>query len=287
MVVVGPRASSRKESLRIMNGTKRARTSRASHFALLILLILPVSLIAQTPFQMPYPDRATTPDARSSIGEGWFVKERVIPRQVSPAPYPDTLILVGTYETPGKARDVWVEYPLAYLASDHIGVEVIDVSDPTNPVLINTIDTPGQAFDVMAQDTLVYVADDYSGFQILNGTSVVGGYDTPRISRGLFVLDTFAYVADFDSLLVFNLSNPAAPQLAGSLIFPGVDHQLEAIFIRDQYAYVVDRFFVYIVDISSPSLPQLVGEYTDPDYWFIPYNIYVVSDLAYVANYYN
>jgi len=270
-----------------MDGTKRVRTSGASRFALLVLLILPVPLIAQTPFQTPYPIPARTPEARSDIGEGWFLKDKVIPRQASPAPYPDTLILVGTYETPGKAQDVWVEYPLAYLASDYLGVEVIDVSDPTNPVLINTIDTPGQAFDLMAQDTLVYVADDYSGFQISNSTGIVGGYDTPRISRGIFVQDSFAYVADYDSLLIFNVADPTTPQLVGTFASLSSGAEIEAVFVRGSYAYFADGYAIYIVDVSNPSLPQYAGQYSDSVYWFIPYNIYVVNNLAYVANYFN
>jgi hypothetical protein len=265
---------------------KRGWTDGISHLALLVVLILPVPLIAQTPFETPYPVPARAPDARSSIGEGWFLKDKVIPRQASPAPYPDTLILVGTYETPGKARDVWVEYPLAYLAGDHIGVEVIDVSDPTNPILVNTIDTPGQAFDIMAQDTLVCVADDYSGFQILNGTGIVGGYDTPRICRGVLVQDTFAYVADYDSLLVLNVSDPAAPWAVGSITL-GSEPRFEAVFVQGSYAYVVDLFAVYIIDVSDPSHPQYAGEYSDSVYWFIPYNVYVINNLAYVANYFN
>ncbi|MFQ5905582.1 MAG: FlgD immunoglobulin-like domain containing protein [bacterium] len=202
-------------------------------------------------------------------------------------PYPDTLILVGEYKTDGKARDVWVEYPYAYLASDWLGVEVIDVSDPTNPTLVRTIDTPGQAFDIMAEDSLVFVADDYSGFQILNSSGIVGGYDTPRIARGIFVQDTIVYVADYDSFLVFNVSDSAVPQLTGTLASLSSDAEIEAVFVRGSYAYLADGFAMYIVDVSIPSQPQYAGEYSDPDYWFIPYNIYVVNSLAYVANYFN
>ena len=220
------------------------------------------------------------------LEQGWLANEGLIQRAQSPSSYPDSLYLIGTYTTSGKARDVWVEYPLAYLASDWLGVEVIDVSDPTNPTLINTIDTPGQAFDIQIRNSLVYVADDYSGFQILNGSGIVGGYDTPRIARGIFVQDTFAYVVDYESLLVLDVSDPTNPVEIASLTFMG-DRQLEAIFVLDTYAYLADDFVMWIVDISNPAAPQYAGEYSDSVYWFIPYNIYVVNNLAYVANYFN
>jgi len=278
----------------IVSKVKRRWTAGISHLAVLVVLILPAPLIAQTLFETPYPVPARTPDARSSIGEGWFFKDKVLSRQASPAPYPDTLILVGSYETPGKARDVWVDYPLAYLASDHIGVEVIDISDPTNPVLVNTIDTPGQAFDILAQDTLVYVADDYSGFQILNNASVLGGYDTPRICRGIFVQDTFAYVADYDTFRVFDVSDASSPVPISAVALDPLDGATRGIFVDGSYAYIADEFgdgtpggLLRIVDISDPGAPVGAGSYKDTVYYFYPYNVYVSGSVAYIANYWN
>jgi hypothetical protein len=256
------------------------------------VVVLPAALMAQTLFEAarPYPGRTT--NTHGEIGKTWLLDDRTIQRQTSSIPYPDTLILVGSYETPGKARDVWVEYPLAYLASDHIGVEVIDVSDPTNPVLVNTIDTPGQAFDIMAQDTLVYAADDYSGFQIMDNSSLVGGFDTPRIARGLFVQSPYVYVADYESLLVFDATDPAAPMLVGSLMFGEFEGSAAtSIFVSGSYAYVGDPMpgthLMLIIDISNPAAPQWVGWYNDMDYLLSPRNIYVVSNIAYIANYWN
>jgi hypothetical protein len=276
----------------VVSKVKRGWADGISYLALLVVLILSVPLIAQTPFQTPYPNRARTPDARGSIGEGWFLTDKTIPRQASPAPYPDTLILVGSYETPGKARDVWVDYPLAYLASDLIGVEVIDVSDPASPVLVNTIDTPGQAFDVAAQDTLVYVADDYSGFQIIDSAGIVGGSDTPRVARGLFVQGSYVYVVDYESLLVFDASDPAAPVQVGSLMLGEFEGSAAtSIFVSGSYAYVGDpipgTLLMLIIDISNPAAPQWVGWYNDMDYLLSPRNIYLLDDIAYIANYRN
>jgi len=210
--------------------------------------------------------------------------------------YPDSLQLIGSYTTQGKARDVWVEYPYAYLASDWLGVEVLDISDPTNPTLVNTIDTPGQAFDILRSDTLTYVADDYSGFQILDGSGIVGGFDTPRIDRGIFVQGNYAYIADHESLLVFDVYTPATPVQVGSLYLDYYSGT-RGIFVKGSYAYVADEFgpilcgtpngYIWIVDISNPSAPALAGYYCEDTYYFFPYNVYVKDSIAYVANYFN
>ena len=274
------------------SNAKKGWIGGTSHLALLLVLVLPVPLIARTPFETPYPYPGRMPDARSSMAQGWLLQDKIIPRQTAPAPYPDTLILVGSYETPGKARDVWVEYPLAYLASDHIGVEVIDVSDPTNPVLINTIDTPGQAFDVMAQDTLVYVADDYSGFQILNNSGIVGGYDTPEIARGISIRGDFLYVADYESLLIFDITNPTDPQhVAGFTLNELGGATAHSVFVTGSYAYIGEPIpgscIMWIVDVSDPATPSLAGWYLDPVYLVAPYSIWVDGSLAFIANYWN
>jgi hypothetical protein len=276
----------------IMNGSKRLWKNKILVPAFLLVLAVSLPLIAKTGFESPYHHPGRLLDAKSDIEKGWFFGDQVIRRQSAPGPYPDTLILVGSYETPGKARDVWVDYPLAYLASDHIGVEVIDVSDPANPILINTIDTPGQAFDVMALDTLLYAADDYSGFQILDGTGIVGGYDTPRISRGLFVQAPYVYVADYESLLVFDAADPTAPVLVGSLMFGELEGSAAtSIFVSGSHAYVGDPMpgthLMLIIDISNPADPQWVGWYNDMEYLLSPRNIYVAGNVAYIANYWN
>lgn len=209
--------------------------------------------------------------------------------------YPDSLQLIGSYTTQGKARDVWVAYPYAYLASDWVGVEILNISDPTNPTLVNTIDTPGQCFDIQIQDTLIYVADDYSGFQILNSAGIVGGYDTPRIARGKFVQGNYAYIADHESLLIFDISDPTNPLQVGSLILNSSNYSAtRGIFVEGNYAYIADEFggspingAMWIVDISNPASPVTAGVYNDTVYYFFPYNIYVKDSLAYVANYFN
>jgi hypothetical protein len=48
----------------------------------------------------------------------------------------------------------------------------------------------------------------------------LGSYDTPGIASGIWVAGGIAYVADWDSLLVLNVTNPASPALWAPLTAP-------------------------------------------------------------------
>jgi hypothetical protein len=56
--------------------------------------------------------------------------------------------LVGSYDTPNYANDVFVSGDLAYVANDTSGVQIIDVSNPSSPQLRGSYDTPGSAWGV-------------------------------------------------------------------------------------------------------------------------------------------
>jgi hypothetical protein len=247
-----------------------------------MIVFLVALAIGATPSPQRYPDAW-----RDYLGSKRMVRDEVVP-SLHETTFPDTLILIGTYATTGKARDVWVRYPYAYLASDWLGVEVIDISDPTNPTWVKTIDTPGQAYDLQMKGSLIYAADDYYGFQILDSSGIVGGHDTPQIAKGVFAEGNYAYVADFESLLVFDVTDPAVPSETSSLPFT----EARGVYMSHPRAYVCEAYTpwgeLWILDTSNPGSPAVLGGYTDPDYYFSPHAVYVDNwAIAYVANYYN
>jgi hypothetical protein len=74
--------------------------------------------------------------------------------------------IVGNYDTPGDAMDVFVSGNLAYVADAASGLQVIDVSDPVSAVFAGSYDTPGSAWGVFVSGNYIYVADSDS-LQIL------------------------------------------------------------------------------------------------------------------------
>jgi hypothetical protein len=68
---------------------------------------------------------------------------------------------------PGFSRDLRVAGNLAYIAADEFGLQIIDVSDPSDPVLVGGYDTIGNALAIHVAGDLAYVADRRAGLQML------------------------------------------------------------------------------------------------------------------------
>ncbi|MCK4306458.1 MAG: hypothetical protein KAY24_19610, partial [Candidatus Eisenbacteria sp.] len=103
---------------------------------------------------------------------------------------------------PHNAYAVAASGDLAFVADADL--QIIDISDPSNPVLAGSYDTPDQARGVAVSGNLAFVADDHSGLQIIdisNPSSPVlaGSYDTPDRAFDVAVSGDLAFVADWES----------------------------------------------------------------------------------------
>jgi len=68
--------------------------------------------------------------------------------------------VVGSYDTPGIAYDLFVNYGFAYVADGNSGLRVIDVYDLGNLTQVGVYDPRGDVFDVWLDDGLAYLALD-------------------------------------------------------------------------------------------------------------------------------
>jgi hypothetical protein len=132
--------------------------------------------------------------------------------------------IVGSADTPGDARAVFVSGNYAYVADFGPGLQVIDVSDPTNPSIVGSVDTPDRASGVFVSGNHAYVADRDSGLQVIDisdpeNPTIVGSADT-FYALGVFVSGNHAYVADEISFQVIDISNPENPTIVGSVDTP-------------------------------------------------------------------
>jgi len=89
----------------------------------------------------------------------------------------------------------------------------------------------------------------------------VGSVDTWQAS-GVAVSGTHAYVAAGDyGLQVIDITNPANPQIVGSVHTPGL---AGGVAVSGSYAYVADRYSLQVIDITNPAIPQIVGSAGTP-----------------------
>ncbi|NGX43125.1 MAG: hypothetical protein K940chlam7_01416 [Chlamydiae bacterium] len=138
---------------------------------------------------------------------------------------------VGSYDTPGDARDVAVSGNYAYVADRDSGLQIIDVSNVANPTLAGSYNTPDRARGVAVSGNYAYVADASSGLQIIDVSNVTnptlaGSYNTIGYVYGVALSGNYAYVTDGPSgLHIIDVANVANPTLAGSYYTPNSHFQ--------------------------------------------------------------
>jgi len=150
---------------------------------------------------------------------------------------------VGSYDTPGYARDVAVAEGRAYVADGNGGLRVVDVSVPSNPWEAAFYDTPGYAEDVTIAGGYAYLVD-WDGLQVVDVTlpsNPVGviSYETPGNANGVAVDGSLVYVAEGgggETVRVIDVSVPSNPTQVGFC------HTREAfgVAVAGGYAYVAD-----------------------------------------------
>ena len=199
---------------------------------------------------------------------------------------PSNPVQVGSYDTPGSTRGVYVSGNYAYVADSSSGLRVIDISTPASPSEVGYYDTPGSAVGVFISGNYAYVADGVSGLRVIDistpsSPSGIGFYNTPGSAQGVYVSGNYAYVADRDSgLRVIDISMPSSPSEIGSYNTPG---NAQGIYVNGTYAYVADGSGgLRVINVSTPSSPNIVGYYDTPG---DAQGIYVSGTYAYVADY--
>ena len=77
--------------------------------------------------------------------------------------------VIGYVEAAGRVfRDVTVVGDIAYVAQSGGGLNLVDISDLSNPSEIIKVDTPGSANRVEVAEGMAYVADLSGGLQIID-----------------------------------------------------------------------------------------------------------------------
>ncbi|MBD2289535.1 DUF4347 domain-containing protein [Microcystis wesenbergii FACHB-1317] len=195
-----------------------------------------------------------------------------------------TLSLVGNYDTSGYAYDVQVVGNYAYVADGDSGLQIIDISNPTNPTLKGNYDT-GWAYGVQIVGNYAYIADTYTGLQIIDisnptNPTFKGNYYTSEAvpAYDVQVVGNYAYIITRSGLQIIDISNPTNPTLNGNYNYGSDDAY--GVQIVGNYAYVAHLLGLQIIDISNPSNPTLKGNYDT----YFAYGVEIVGNYAYVSN---
>mgnify|MGYP000332421537 CR=1 FL=1 len=190
--------------------------------------------------------------------------------------------IVGSLNTEGRARSVAVSGNYAYLTStphfdsDLVGLEIINISDPTSPKIVGSLDTRGAATSVVLSGNYAYILEQrersssYTGYLRVvdisdsSAPKIVGSFPNSgslvefiRDPTAIEVIGGYAYVTDFSSgLHIIDISTPETPIQISALKMP--DHA-RSIAIAEGYAYVATQSTgVQIINISNRSAPVIL-----------------------------
>jgi hypothetical protein len=131
----------------------------------------------------------------------------------------------------------------------------------------------GNGFD---KNTRVSVSQDTG-----NRRLIIGSVDTPGLAQAVAVVGHTAYIADFISLQIIDVSDPANPVIIGSVETPGFPISVTVV---GQTAYVADRISgLQIIDVSNPANPVIIGSVDTPGSGYAN-DVTVVGQTAYVAD---
>ena len=196
---------------------------------------------------------------------------------------------IGSYDSLCNALRVYVSGNYAFVADFDSGLQIIDVSNPTDPILTSRYATPDwPVLDVVISGSYGYLAcgglggnpDWYGGcleaIDISNITnpSYAGRNDsTYGKAYDIFISGNYAYVLahsyigspfymDVSSEVLFNISDPSNLFLVWSDVrFPRYSPYLD-VFISGDYLYDIYNGLLRIRNISDPANPIPIGSYS-------------------------
>jgi hypothetical protein len=139
------------------------------------------------------------------------------------------------------------------VADWYAGLQVIDVANPTAPQIVGSVNLP-YPVNVVVVDDFAYVACVYWGLHVVdiaNPTSpyLVDSVDAPFMAHDIAVSGDYLYVVSADAyglvyamgigLCVFDIVNPASPQMVGSVDTPGIPL---GVAVSGDFAYVAGGY---------------------------------------------
>jgi hypothetical protein len=166
---------------------------------------------------------------------------------------PANPVLAGRTTAPRDAEDVLVRDTLAFVSDMAHGLRIINVANPAQPSPVGFYDDSlGLTYCTCVLGNRTYCADDGAGLRVIDISNPanpvkVGELDFGFELTGVTVVDSLAYVTDWNDFFVVNVADPANMPQIGSVSLEGDDLALSG-----NFAYVAGSGFT-VVDVSNAS----------------------------------
>lgn len=173
------------------------------------------------------------------------------------------IYLVGNYDTPSSANDISVIGNYAYIADWQSGLQVIDISDPTNPTHAGGLDLDTDVFNVLVSDGVAFLTDDEYRIYLVDVTipgspTLASTYQPQESIYDFYAADGYAYLAHgYSGIHILDVTDPQNPALAGVYNPGGV---VQRLFISGNYLYLgMGSLYFNILNLDDPANPSLVS----------------------------
>jgi hypothetical protein len=188
---------------------------------------------------------------------------------------------------------VTVRGEYAYLPSSDGGLNILDISNPTNPVPVAQTNNGGNACSVALSGSYAFLANLSDGLRVydvsnpgapinVGHTNINSSLWTVAGAADVKVFGHFAYVAqEFFGLQIFDISTPSEPLWTNGISFGS---RAISVDVSEQGNYALvgcNLQGLYLCDVSSPSTIRVVGDSYDPE--FI-YGVNLHGNYVYVAD---
>ncbi len=200
---------------------------------------------------------------------------------------------MSSYNIFEQAIGVQVVGNIAYVVAGFGGLQIINITVPSNPVLIGTYETAGEAQGIQVVGTTAYVAYmeglTSGGLCIINiiipsNPTLIATFDTRGWAQDVQVVGKIAYVTTKGSVLsggfqIVDITTPSSPTQSGIYYTTGDAWGVQ---IVGTVAYVVDETSgLTILNVATPSNPTQIGYYNTPG---DALGVQVVGTIAYVTD---
>jgi hypothetical protein len=194
---------------------------------------------------------------------------------------PTAPVIVGNYDTPGRAYGTAVDGDLLFVADGGFGFRVLDITHPADPQSLGSCDTPNFAYDLAVSGNLVYIADGNSGIQVVDVTDptapvIISALDTPGTAYDIAIEGDYGYVGDrLAGFHVISVANPESLAIIGT---NGIPYDARGLAVAGDYCFLADiSGGLMVMDVSDPTHPVYVAGQPTTDG---AYDIALTGDLA-------
>ncbi len=189
---------------------------------------------------------------------------------------------------PGFANSVVVNGNYAYIAAGGSGLQVVDVTNRSNPIIVASLALGGNANDVTLLGNIVFVAAGATGLHAVDVTNprtptLRGTLSTGATALDVVVQGTTAYVANTSNLFLADVVNPAAMAQIATLPLAGRIQGVAVDPLRKLAVVTAGGSGLYVVDVSNPKAPVVRGSLSTGD----ARNVAISGNFAFVADYLN